>query len=245
MLDIMMVTFNRLGLTQETLSSLIETTQTPFNLILVDNGSTDGTPDFLEKFCQEWGGKGYFESYKIIRNTKNLGIAIGRNQALEKSTREWMATLDNDVKLPLNWAGQSIEILQKNSNYAAIGVNFEDVTFPLVTSGGVEFQRKEKGNLGTACMLFHRKLHKMLGYFSTDYKMYAHEDADFGARIRVLKLELGYLAENGQHLGSGAQDQGEYREFKNAAHRANLAKFNQNCRQYFGGIKPIYLPFKL
>ena len=52
MLDIMMATFNRCPLTQETLNSLLETTSQPFNLIIVENGSTDDTLSFLENFLK-------------------------------------------------------------------------------------------------------------------------------------------------------------------------------------------------
>lgn len=242
----MVITFNRLNLTKQTFSSLLETTTTPFNLIVVDNGSEDGTPEYLDQFCQENVNKNCFKNFKIIKNTKNLGIAIGRNQALEKSTQEWLATIDNDVLLPAGWSEQCVKILQANPKYAAIGVNFEDATFPLIKdSNDNEFQHKDKGNLGTACMLFNRKIHKLLGYFNTEYGCYGEEDADLGARIRVLGLQLGYLKDNGQHLGSGENDQGPYREFKTLSHKKNLGVFNRNCAAYFQGKKSIYLPFKL
>ena len=93
-------------------------------------------------------------------------------------------------------------------------------------------------------MVFNRTLHKMLGFFNyKDYGKYGEEDADWGMRTRVLGLKLGYIATNGRHLGEGELDQGEYREFKTASHTRNLAVFNQNCRSYMRGEKPIYIPF--
>ena len=100
--SLMMVTFNRLNLTTQTLTDLIRTTTYPFELIIVDNASQDGTVEFLETFCQQHAGADkFFKSYHIHKNTENQGIAIARNQCLKMATGEWLSTLDNDVLLPL------------------------------------------------------------------------------------------------------------------------------------------------
>lgn len=242
-----MVTFNRLNLTKETLNSILTQTKTPYQLVLVDNASVDSTVKYLKEFCTEHCGKNeFFRSYKIIENKENLGIATGRNQALLASEGEWLSTLDNDVLLPDNWLGQCIDILSKNKRYGMVGVNFEPTKYPLIKLNDIEFQRKAQGNLGTACTVFHRSLHKLLGFFNNkDYsKFYGIEDSDWGMRVRVLGFEMGYLKENGTHLGEGEQDKGEYRKFKDKCHQEGLAKFNQNCRDYHNKRKPIYFSFK-
>ena len=239
MLDIMMATFNRCLLTQETLNSLLETTSQPFNLIIVENGSTDDTLSFLENFLNKNHIK--IKSSVVIKNKYNLGIATARNQCLAASKSEWLCTLDNDVKLPDNWDVQCIEILKSNKNYGAIGVNFENISYP-TAGNNIKFQSKPRGNLGTACMVFPRSLFKMIGYFnSIDYSpSYGLEDSDYGARIRALGLQLGYLLEPGTHLGVGQQDQGEYRSFKTKEHDQYVNKFNENYRLYFSKKKSIY-----
>lgn len=237
----MMVTYNRLNLTQQTLTSLFETTTFPFELVIVDNGSTDGTVDFLKKYLLEQKNTQYFQNYQIKKNPENLGIAVGRNQALSLATSPWLCTIDNDVLLPSGWLGQCVDILTHNKNYGMIGVNFEPVSFPLVSDGIRTWQKKPQGNLGTACMVFNRSLHQLLGYFNTEYGLYGEEDADWGIRGRLVGLQLGYLKEAGKHLGEGVEDQGEYREFKTKKHKDNLNKFHQNCYLYANKKKPIYL----
>lgn len=241
--DIMMVTYNRIELTKKTLNSIIETTTTPYNLIIVDNASVDGTQDYLEKFCQEHSNKDNFISYKIKLNKENKGIAIGRNQALLLSEHEWLSTVDNDVILPNNWLGQCIEILQKNKNYGMIGVNFEKANFPLMHKDGLVWQYKHMGNLGAACTVFNRSLHKKIGFFNTSLEKYGHEDADFGARVRAIRLEMGYLKENGIHLGEGVEDTGEYRKFKDEFAAKNLPTYKYHAIGYMNGSKPVYIPF--
>lgn len=243
--SVMMVTYNRLELTKQTLDCLFANTDYPFNLIVVDNASSDGTADFIYSYCgDKIGTSEHFKGFKVQRNEQNLGIAVGRNQALQMAEDEWLATIDNDVWLPKSWLTECISILSQNSKYGMIGVNMESKSYPLIKVGNLEWQNKHQGNLGTACAVFNRSLHKLVGYFNTEYGLYGEEDADFGMRVRVVGFRMGYIKENGRHLGEGEMDKGEYREFKTSSHQKNLAKFNENCRAYVSKRKPIYIPFK-
>ena len=242
MLSIMLVTYNRLELTKQTFENLFATTKIPFRLIIVDNGSVDGTINWLKGLQKP----ALCETLDLILNNENKGIAIGRNQALKKADEyndEWLCTLDNDVLLPNNALQECIEIIEANPKFS-IGVNFENVKFPLITRNGKTFQYKKEGNAGTACVVFARKLHKLLGFFNTEYGRYGEEDSDWGMRSRVVGYEIGYISRMGNHIGSGENDVGEYREFKTASHQANLAKFQQNCVLYYQGKKSFFIPFK-
>lgn len=243
--SVMLVTYNRLDLTKQTLESLFQNTDYPFNLIIIDNASVDKTVDYLYERCgEEMVSNQYLKGFVIHINESNLGIAVGRNQALKISQDDWLSTLDNDVLVPKGWLTQCVEILRHNPKYGMLGINVEGVEYPLVKHGDYEWQDKPKGNLGTACTVFSRSLHKMLGYFNTEYGLYGEEDADFGMRVRVLGLRLGYLKEVGKHIGEGENDVGEYRTFKTASHQANLKKFHENCSAYVSGRKSLYIPFK-
>jgi GT2 family glycosyltransferase len=247
---IMMVTYNRLELTKEAVACVLENTQYPFYLCIVDNGSEDGTKEWLQDKLRNIVRSGPSRSCKGILlklNDDNRGIAIGRNQGLvlaDDTDATWLATMDNDVWVPKGWLTESIEIMKANRGYASIGVNMENVGYPVVTLNDKTFQTKPQGNLGTACMVFNKSLHKMLGYFNhKDYGKYGEEDADWGMRTRVVGFKLGYIVENGRHLGEGERDVGEYREFKTASHKRNLAKFNQNCRDYANKRKSLHISF--
>jgi GT2 family glycosyltransferase len=235
---IMVVTYNRLELTKKTFDNL-SNAGFPYHLIVVDNGSTDGTVEYL------------FENSDLNTDVvfleKNKGIAIGRNIALEKANTlgvSWYCTIDNDVIMPDGWLKECIDILTTNKDYGAIGVNMEGTPYPLVTRNGYTFQNKPQGNLGTACMVFSKQLHKMIGYFNTEYGAYGEEDADFGMRARVAGFKLGYIERMGTHLGEDDQDQGDYRKFKTKQHQDNLNKFRQNCALYAQRKKAIYLSYK-
>jgi len=237
---LMMATYNRLDLTKRMLKSLFETTTIPFSLIIVDNGSEDGTVEFLKDY--QWPCDAH-----LIFNEANKGIAVARNQTLKKADEigtDWFCTIDNDVEMPKGWLKQCIDILKANKSYGGIGVNMEPAPYPIVTRNGCTFQDKPQGNLGTACMVFPKAVHQMLGFFTTEYGLYGEEDADWGMRTRVCGFKLGYIQEMGNHFGDGEVDTGAYRDFKTESHRRNLAAFNRNCAAYHRRQKPLYIPYR-
>lgn len=243
--SIMMVTYNRLELTSKTLDNLFKVTNYPFELIIVDNCSLDDTIKYLNEYLPKINNK-YFLKFKIVPLNENKGIAIGRNVALKHADNKskYLSTIDNDVLLPEDWLSKCVNIISKVPKYGMIGVNFEGANFPIQTYDDLEVQHKKEGNLGTACMVFTRQLHQMIGYFNhLDYGKYGLEDSDFGFRARVAGFNLGYIKEDGIHLGVGDHDQGEYRQFKTDEHNKYLKIFYNNCRAYYNKSKSIRINF--
>ncbi len=245
---IMMVTYNRLELTKKTLDSLFS--QDPgcdYNLVIVDNGSTDGTVDFLDAMGKAIEPDGRLKNLVVIKLPENRGIAVGRNIALKRADElgtKWYCTIDNDVVMPSGWLQECIDILATNKGFGIVGVNMEDSPYPMVTRGGHTFQEKPQGNLGTACMVFRKQVHQMIGFFTTEYGMYGEEDADFGMRTRVAGFKMGYIERMGTHLGADEAEVGEYRVFKTKQHADNLALFKQNCARYSQKTKALFVPYK-
>jgi GT2 family glycosyltransferase len=240
--SIMMVTYNRLDFTKRMLDSFWKTTKGPFRLIIVDNGSTDGTRDFLEKMAESASSPVHLHF-----NSLNKGIAVGRNQGLLLADRygpadELMCTIDNDVELPENWLQQCVDIISDNPRMA-IGVSFESEDYQLVTRNKKTFQIKGKGNLGTACSVFSRELHKQIGFFTTDYGLYGEEDADWYFRARLVGWEMGYLQHKGTHFDEIIEAAEGYRDFKTASHKNNLVNFQRNCFAYMYRIKSNFIPY--
>jgi GT2 family glycosyltransferase len=245
--SIMCVLYNRLPLTQRWIASLFATTKNPYRLILVDNGSTDGTVEWLKDICQHTHNNIHHlcVSQDLLFNEQNLGIASGRNQCLQiadKYNDPYLATVDNDVEFPDDWLGKCLDIMQANPQHS-IGVNFERDPYRPITRNGKTFQLKEKGNLGTACMVFDRRLHDKIGFFTTEYERFGHEDADWGFRARRSGYQLGYLLEAG--IRTGLDDTGEYRKMKDEYNSKNLGKFQRNCALYANNRKDLYIPFSI
>lgn len=243
--SIMCVTYNRLNLTQRMLDSLFKTTQHPFRLIFIDNGSTDGTQDFLRNLSSP---NTFCQSKDVFLNETNKGIAVGRNQALKIANRykdNWLTTVDNDVELPHNWLNDSLDILSVNPKFV-IGVNLEGTEYQFINKNGKMFQYKKSGNIGTACATFHRALHEQIGYFTTEYEKYGEEDADFFFRARLVGWSMGYIMTSGLHLGCAWIDSSEnenYRKFKDSCREKNLKKFMKNCVDYQRKRKNLFIDY--
>lgn len=254
---LMMVTYNRLDLTKRTINCLWNTGRL-FNLVVVDNGSTDGTPEYLVNLKLEAEAEvnndhdclapyPTISHVELILLPENKGIAVGRNLALKKADElktQWYCTIDNDVECPEGWLEECVKILKANKTFGALGVNMEERPYPLITKSGYTFQEKPRGNLGTACMVFRKQLHQMIGFFTTEYGLYGEEDSDFGMRSQVAGFKLGYIERMGTHLGADESEKNSYREFKTKQHADNLSLFKQNCAKYYQRTKPLYIPFK-
>jgi len=241
----MFCTYNRLDFTKRMLDSFLKNTTSPYHLLIVDNGSTDGTQEYLATTLHNIHGNESCLGVEFQFNQKNKGIAVGRNQGLlmaQKYKDDYLSTLDNDIEFPVNWLENCIDILKVNPTFA-LGMNFEHINYPLHTINGKEFQVKPAGNLGTACTVFPQSLHQAIGYFTTEYGLYGEEDADYFFRARMAGYQMGYLKENGVHFGEGPEDTGPYREFKTKQHADNLAKFQANCHAYMARRKPFFIPY--
>jgi len=79
--------FNRAGWVGEAIDSVLAQTFSDFALWVVDDGSTDGTPEILER---------YGERIRVIRLGENRGVSFARNSAIRVSKSEWVAFLDSD-----------------------------------------------------------------------------------------------------------------------------------------------------
>jgi len=244
--SIMMVTYNRLNLTQKTFETTLKNTGCNFDLIIIDNDSTDNTLEWINDNIKD-----YTVSYKIISLKKNMGIAYGRNLGLKINddffNNDFLCTLDNDVIINNNWLEKCCSILQANNKIGACGVNFEGTKYPITTikinnERSEQIQIKPRGNLGTAAEVFKKEIHDQIGFFE-NYECYGHEDAMYGFKIRQLGKILVYLKEDGIHLGVEKEDSGNYREMKNQYWDINMKLFEKNIREYANKIKPLYLNF--
>ncbi|HLD30115.1 MAG TPA: glycosyltransferase family 2 protein, partial [bacterium] len=97
LVSIVMLTFNQLNLTKQTLESLDRTAEGPFELILVDNGSTDGTRKYLQALEKER------TDVRVILNEKNLGFSKANNQGICIASGEDIVLLNNDVVMTRGW----------------------------------------------------------------------------------------------------------------------------------------------
>jgi GT2 family glycosyltransferase/glycosyltransferase involved in cell wall biosynthesis len=96
--SIVVVTYNNVRLTQLCLESIIRNTDHPnYEVIVVDNASTDATPDCLRQVASR------HPHVRIILNARNQGFSKANNQGLAQSTGMHLVLLNNDTVVPPGW----------------------------------------------------------------------------------------------------------------------------------------------
>ncbi|MFH1508443.1 MAG: glycosyltransferase family 2 protein [Candidatus Omnitrophota bacterium] len=101
-ISIIIVTFNSLSNIKLCLSSIDIKRFPNLEVIIVDNGSSDGTVSFI---------KSNYPEYVLIENTANLGSSRARNQAIRASKGEWILALDSDVILDKEFLNNAYDII--------------------------------------------------------------------------------------------------------------------------------------
>jgi GT2 family glycosyltransferase len=96
-ISIVIPSLNKLTYTRRCLESLLLTTGVEYEFILVDNGSTDGSAEYLLAFRRQ--AAEHEVSVTVLLNDRNVGACTARNQAIGLCRGSDIAFLDNDIVL--------------------------------------------------------------------------------------------------------------------------------------------------
>lgn len=99
--SVIVVNWNRRELLRRCLESLRRQTFRDFELIVVDNGSSDGSTEFVER---DYAAGGHPET-RLIRNARNLGFCAANNQGIRAARGRFVALLNNDAEAEPGWLG--------------------------------------------------------------------------------------------------------------------------------------------
>ena len=98
--------WNGVDILTDCLESLILTEYNNYEIIVVDNASTDGSPDLVTL---------NFPQVKLVENSKNYGYAGGCNRGAKISKGEYLVFLNNDTTQDPNWLFPLVDFLKLNS----------------------------------------------------------------------------------------------------------------------------------
>lgn len=117
-----MPTYNSARYLPEAIQSILTQTYTDFEFVIVDDHSTDETPEILSHFAQK------DDRVRILQNHKNLGRAGARNRALEaRPGGEYIAVMDSDdISLPERFEKQ-VSFLDAHSDVVVVGTQVMNV----------------------------------------------------------------------------------------------------------------------
>jgi len=110
LVSIIILNYNGLKFLPRCLSSLAATEYAPTELIVADNGSTDGSLDYLRT---------EYPQVKIIEFGANWGYSGAYNRAIPQVSGKYCVLLNFDVEVEPNWLSSSIEILEQDPKIAA------------------------------------------------------------------------------------------------------------------------------
>ncbi|MCB0415514.1 MAG: glycosyltransferase family 2 protein, partial [Bdellovibrionales bacterium] len=121
MFSIVIPTYNRRPFLQRAFSSILQQTFENWELILVDDGSTDGTEEWIHKFIEAITPP---VSTKIrYIKTSNNGVSKARNLGVSLASKPWIAFLDSDDQwLPHKLQTQD-QFIKQHPNYSIVHGN--------------------------------------------------------------------------------------------------------------------------
>jgi len=190
--------YNQLLYTRLCVDSILDHTPEPVELIFVDNGSTDGTPAYLERLARE------NQRVKVIRNPKNLGFAAACNQGLAAAEGDFLLLLNNDTVVTPGWLTRMLAATAIDRKIGLVGPRSNDVAGPQAVEEvpygedldamrrfAAEFALQHAGEgheedfaIGF-CLLITRAVVDRIGGFDTRYGLGNFEDSDFCLRARL------------------------------------------------------------
>ena len=191
LVSVVIPVYNAKDFINETINSVLNQTYTDFEIIIVNDGSTDGTTNELEKI----------EDTRIrIVHQKNTGHSCARNRGIKESKGKYIAFLDADDLWEMEKLNSQVKFLESNTEYVCV-----------YTKGSLIDQRKKfirnisfEGYSGKildklllnalalhcSSLLLYKSIFEEIGVF--DDKLKAYEDWDLFLRISQKHL-IGYI----------------------------------------------------
>ena len=233
LVSIIILTRNGLEYTKKCIESIFQMTKFPFEIIIVDNGSTDGTCEYLQNLGRK---------IVLIRNSSNLGFPKACNQGIRKARGDYICLLNNDVVVTEGWLEGLLECLESHTSIGMVGPMSNWVSGPqLVINPGYsdmdemhafarEFRKAFRGRwfqlprLVGFCLLMRRELIEKIGLLDERFGLGSFEDDDLSLRARLAGYKLYCAGDVFVHHFGNKTYQGEKIDY-NSLMEENRRKF--------------------
>jgi GT2 family glycosyltransferase len=187
-LNVAILTHNALEYTQRCLASLAEHTRQPHSIYILDNGSTDGSVEWLR--AQEAA------NLKVTFSRNNLGVPAGRNLLIYEilpagAEDEFMVFLDNDVEVRPGWCEGFLDLFARRPEMGIAGAVGHRI---IVHTDWRELLPCPEGEpesvdvVSGFCFWTRAETVQAVGLFDESLGRFWHEDDDYCIRA----LQLGY-----------------------------------------------------
>jgi len=202
LVSVIIVNFNGKRFLQDCLSSIQKQTYTPFEVILADNASHDGSVEFIQE---------HFPSVKIFIQKENLGFAGGSNAGIREAHGKYILTLNNDTIVPPDFISELVKPMMQDPS---VGMCASKMVFPdgrinstaiCISRSGAAWDRgggeQDHGQYNNAeevfgpcagAALYRRSMLDEIGLFDEDFFLFM-EDVDLAFRARLSGWKCMYV----------------------------------------------------
>lgn len=198
---IIVVTRNNLNLVRACLRSIFAYTEYPnYEVVLIDNASNDGTAEYLTELRKE------HSELKLLLQTENLSFARAVNSAIESSSGEYIAILNDDIVVTRGWLTRLIRYLDEDRSIGLIGASTDsagnEAMIERKLAGIAELQQFAFEfyweNLGTLfplrtvamfCLVIPKRVVAEVGPLDETFSIGMFEDDDYSYRVRLKGLK--------------------------------------------------------
>ncbi len=210
--SIVIPVFNRAGLTLQCLRSVVATVHgCTYEVVVVDNNSSDETPVVLERFQKEHPDVQMI----VIRNKENLGFARACNQGANEARGRFLVFLNNDIIALPGWIEPLLAVLESDEQNGIVGAKLLNLDKTIQHAGIIitdvpapitgihlwwgkspdfppaQVQRECQAVTG-ACLGIRKRLFEELGGFDENF-MNDCEDLDLCFRVREKGFRVLYV----------------------------------------------------
>jgi GT2 family glycosyltransferase/glycosyltransferase involved in cell wall biosynthesis len=200
--SIIILTYNKVGYTFQCLESILSNTDMEYEVIIVDNGSSDETTNLLNKLL----------NINVIRNDDNLGFILGCNMGASVSKGRYLLFLNNDIVVTPRWLSKLVNTIESNSSIGAVGCKLIWPNGLLQEAGSIIWSDGSALGYGRgdnplspeysyirrvdycsgACLLVRRDVFEGLGGFDERYIPAYYEDSDLCIAIQESGYDVVY-----------------------------------------------------
>lgn len=183
--SIIILNWNTCELTCKCLRTVRKHTDYPYEVVLVDNGSTDGSKEILKKFESK--------NTKVLLLEKNHGFAGGNNKGMEIATGDLICLLNSDAFVTRDWLCSMVDCMKQTGagmvgpwTNRAKGLQRHKAKYKLIP----KFIRRPKSvdYLSFFCVLIDNKVIDVIGNLDEGFGLGTYEDDDFCRRA----IEAGF-----------------------------------------------------